>query len=281
MTQNKTTLTQNLNRTRSNPLHYFTACLLLISSASAWAIGPQVQGSTKIIGENTTIAVEPNLSNLDVMLRPYISAIGLISMNGGVCSGTHIGNGYVLTAGHCYIDKVTETPLKQTSCAGTKVYWGYRGSTPATAIVSGTSRCIQLLYAERSSKRDFAIFKVDIAPKATIPVSLSGSRPDSGTKITILGHPQGRPLAWSQYCKIQSSLGSRDLFSHQCDTEPGNSGSAVLALNSRGIPMVIGIHAAAAAEGYEYNIATYFSDAMRVLKSQGLTVTALLGSQLQ
>lgn len=223
---------------------------------------------SRIIGDNNLIKVKKDGSNVDSTLRSYLNAFGIISLGEGVCSGTHLGNGYVLTAGHCLLPEGEQGILTNKECSKVKVYWGYRGSPdtgspkPTVALVS---QCTQIVYAELSAQRDFAIFKVDKGPSVSLPISKSGSRASAGTKLTIFGYPQGRPLEWSQYCKLSSMPSNPSEFAHQCDTEPGNSGSSVLAINSAGKPMVVGIHDAG---NEEYNIATHFADAIKIMKAK-------------
>lgn len=223
---------------------------------------------SRIIGENNLIKVKKDGSNVDTTLRSYLNGFGIISLGEGVCSGTHLGNGYVLTAGHCLLPEGEQGTMMDKECSKIKVYWGYRGSPDTGSpkpTVSLVSQCTRIVYAELSKQRDFAIFKVDQGPSVSLPISKSGSRASSGTKLTIFGYPQGRPLEWSQYCKLTSYSSNPTQFVHQCDTEPGNSGSSVLAINSAGKPMVIGIHDAGTDE---YNIATHFADAIKTMKEK-------------
>ena len=236
---------------------------------------------SKIIGDNNLIKVKKDGSNVDANLRGYLDAFGIVSLGEGVCSGTHIGNGYVITAGHCILPEGQEGILTDKDCSKIKIYWGYRGSPDTGSpkpTVSLVSQCTKVVYAERSKDRDFAIFKVDQAPTVALPISKSGSRAAGGTKLTIFGYPQGRPLEWSQYCKLLALPSTPTEFAHQCDTEPGNSGSSVLAINSSGKPMVVGIHDAGLDE---YNMATHFADAMAAMKAKtGFDLVSATQSQL-
>lgn len=225
---------------------------------------------SKIIGDSSLVKVKVDGSNVDSNLRPYLNAFGIISLGNGICSGTHIGNGYVLTAGHCILPEGQTGVLADKDCSNIKVYWGYRGSPDtgnAKPVVALASQCTHVVYAERTNVRDFAIFKVDKAPSVSLPISRSGIHPAAGTKLTIFGYPQGRPLEWSQYCPLVNIDSLPSQFAYQCDTEPGNSGSSVLAVNSSGTPMVVGIHDAGLPTD-DYNIATQFSDAVAAVKAK-------------
>lgn len=260
--------------------------LLAANLATAGELSP-----SKIIGLNTMVAIKADGSNIDSNLRPSLDAFGIISIgSAGACSGTHIGNGYVLTAGHCFFDEtfIGTRILQNRTCENIKVFWGYRGS-PATGnpkpLVSLQSQCAKLIYAEQTQQRDFAIFRVDQAPKVAVGISTENRRTQSGTKLTMVGYPQGRPLEWSQYCPLQSvssaglsAIKGQSTFVYTCDTEPGNSGSAVLAIRSNGQPMVVGVHDGAAPMGIDFNYATYLYDIRSVLKSKGFDLVRAVSS---
>lgn len=178
------------------------------------------ESTEKIIGKNDLIPVLQDGANIPEKYSRMIDAFGKISMG---CTATHVGNGLVLTAGHCFEASARRSSK---SCDGVTVSWGYRKDKAPYLI----SKCVTVLAAELNDNRDYAIFKVDNAPVEKIDFDLQ-SRPKVGTALTIFGHPQARPLEWSQTCVLETSARGgwgTDQFSHQCDTEPGNSGSTVI-----------------------------------------------------
>jgi V8-like Glu-specific endopeptidase len=186
----------------------------------------------KIIGDNDLIPVVQDGANIPAKYRPLIDAFGEISMG---CTATHVGDGLVLTAGHCFEAPATRT--NNMPCDGTTVDWGVRKDKPKYL----TSNCQIVLAAEQSDKRDYAIFRVSPIPPVSVKLDFS-RRPAVGTPLTIFGHPQIRPLEWSQICSVQPASNGNfgvDQFSHQCDTEPGSSGSTILSDTSLA---VVGIH---------------------------------------
>jgi V8-like Glu-specific endopeptidase len=244
---------------------------------------------SKIIGIRPLVPVRADGSNLESVLRKTLDAFGLIAIgNAGSCSGTHLGNGYVLTAGHCFLEQAGVPVLANQACDNVKLYWGYRGS-PTTGspkpLITGSSKCMKLIYAELSPAMDFAIIQVDNPPKAAVKVAVESKRTKDDTKITIFGYPMGRPLEWSQYCSAKRSnsvaeppFSSESRLAYQCDTQPGNSGSSVIAINSAGEPKVVAVHDAAAPDPIQYNIGTYMYDIRQTLMKNGFDLARATGA---
>lgn len=191
-----------------------------------------VTNDKKIIGSNTMKPVDANMVGLPFKYREVAEAVGMMSMG---CTGTHIGNGLVVSAGHCF--DAAKIAKYRTGCEGVQVFWGVRhGKSP-----SGVSNCRQILVLETNNQKDYALFKVDVAPKAALKIKTQG-RPSFGTRVTIFSHPGRQPLMWSGTCEISRAVGygfSAQLIHHSCDTNPGSSGAAIVDVNSNEI---VGIH---------------------------------------
>jgi hypothetical protein len=201
----------------------------------------------KIIGTNELMPVIENGANIPAKYGPLINAFGLISMG---CTATHIGNGLAITAGHCFDARSKRGKLAD--CSKWEIKWGLRKDAEPYLV----TKCKSVLAYELNKDRDYAIFTVDQIPSAFVEVSLSAPA-KIGSTVTIFGHPQGRPLEWSQTCTLEdASKGDwgKNQFSHQCDTEPGNSGSTVLDDTSL---KVVGIHDGGRAP---WNYATFLLD---------------------
>jgi len=216
-----------------------TACVAIEQNegTSDDALGRVSDG--QIIGNNDLVVVVNDGANIPSKYKPLLDAFGRMSVG---CTATHVGNGIVLTAGHCFNlgAKVTNK-----ACSGT-VAWGRRADKTAYL----TSSCTTILAGEVSGGRDWAIFKVSPVPPVAVEVDLA--RAPAGTPLTIFGHPQGRPLEWSTTCSLISA-GSGGRFNHTCDTEPGNSGSTILDDTTL---KVVGIHDGAIGN---QNYGTYIS----------------------
>jgi V8-like Glu-specific endopeptidase len=198
--------------------------------------------TNKVIGSNELTPVNDDKMNIPETLRELPDAIGLLGIG---CTVTHIGDGLVLTAGHC----IPQEKRISDECLA-KVYpkmtirWNYRSGTTEFA----ESNCLRIVSTELSSSHDFALLRVDNPPKASVRVELN-ERPDAGEQITVFAHPRKRPLEWSQFCTLavlpkdhMTDLTPKDrksIFAHQCDTEQGSSGAAIFSANSL---KIIGVH---------------------------------------
>jgi V8-like Glu-specific endopeptidase len=74
---------------------------------------------------------------------------------------------------------------------------------------------------------------------------------------------------------VGKPFNSQSRVAYQCDTQPGNSGSSVIAFNSAGVPKVVAVHDAAAPDPIRYNIGTYMYDIRQVLKKDGVDLDKL------
>jgi V8-like Glu-specific endopeptidase len=71
---------------------------------------------------------------------------------------------------------------------------------------------------------------------------------------------------------------SESRLAYQCDTQPGNSGSSVIAINSAGQPKVVAVHDAAAPDPIQYNIGTYMFDIRQTLAKNGFDLARATGA---
>lgn len=215
----------------------------------------------KVIDENDLVVVNAEASNIPVRYKKIVNAFGTILMeekdeNGAVedsyfgCTGTHMGGGYVITAGHCVGANATLT--SQTGCAFieknpltlsnvelSEIQFGYRDQLAPFM----KSKCQEIIAAQKNDDEgiDFAIIRVSPYPEEFI-------LPDTtrhaiyGDTITIFSHPLGESLQWSKSCGNERVLNPdipSQFIHHQCDTKPSSSGAAILNVLSL---KIVGIH---------------------------------------
>lgn len=211
----------------------------------------------KIIGQNDLLRVVENGTKLlnqkgesvgmelPEQLRSKLDAFGHMSMG---CTATHIGGGIALSAGHCF-----RAPRERSStreCGSVTVKWGQRHDKREYLV----SKCVEVLAYQLNDDTDYAIFRVDSTPRIALEIDPTPVATD--TAVTIFGYPRGRPLEWSQTCRVRPAKSGNwgaDQFSHQCDTEPGSSGAVVISSQSG---KIVGIHDGGIAP---WNYATYIN----------------------
>jgi V8-like Glu-specific endopeptidase len=92
-----------------------------------------------------------------------------------------------------------------------------------------------------NSQVDFAIIRLDPAPQSHLDVEF-GDGNQVGRRITILSHPEGMPLHWSQGCGLlvpEHPKTAPERLHYECDTMGGSSGAPIFDLTSA---MVVGVH---------------------------------------
>ena len=97
-----------------------------------------------VLGVDDSVEVQVDGANLPTGLAAQMDAVGRVQ--GLACTGTHIGDRRVLTAGHC----VTANALDD--CGATAFEWGVRGDRPPRLV----GRCVRLLFVEFSDEVDLA-----------------------------------------------------------------------------------------------------------------------------
>lgn len=188
--------------------------------------------SSNIVGEVDFIGVNEEASNIPLKYRNTVEAIGRVSMS---CTATHIGRGYVISAGHCF--DATEKVERNKACQKIQVKWGFRGEQ----LHSLVSNCQKILVMQNKPGADYVLFQVEPFPDSYVPLE-TRHMSFNDTLVTLFSHPRSRPLQWSQYCKgqrLESPPRSSDFLYHQCDTNPGSSGAGIIQDSNL---RLIGIH---------------------------------------
>lgn len=201
---------------------------------------------SKIIGTDDLVEVTPTVDNVPA---PFAGIVDAIAITIG-CTATHIGDGILLTAGHCLaFDRFPRQ--EHQPCADIEVEFGRRqGHTPRV------TRCLEIVAAEFSDARDFAYLRIADPPIAVVPVRSSTTTSEAAA-LSVLSHPYGRPLSWSGFCAPMPDQGPEDerltRLRHDCDTLNGSSGAAILDATTG---EVVAVHGGAASGNLPWNYAT-------------------------
>jgi V8-like Glu-specific endopeptidase len=232
------------------------ASSLLVSSVSIFA----KPAAEKIIGDNDLVIVEKEGQNIPLRYQKMLNAFGVVQFQSkdqdGLtdsfygCTATHLGRGYVITAGHCVGAKselssqsdcsfMTKNPFETSTVVLNSVEFGYRDKLAPYM----KSQCTEIVAAMKDDENgfDFAILKVSPAPEEFILPDTT-RRSIIGDTVTIFSHPMGEVLQWSKTCGVERVLHPEipgSFIQHQCDTKPGSSGAVIInALSLK----IVGIH---------------------------------------
>jgi V8-like Glu-specific endopeptidase len=150
-----------------------------------------------------------------------------------ICSGFLIAPDTIVTAGHCY--KAQSTP--EEACKNYAWVFDYDMSSasdvPGRNIpVSNIYLCKEVIAAELSATRDFAVIKLNrpVVGRGALKIRTSGKISDS-TSLVVIGHPTGLPTKISAGGKVTRNT-EATTFATNLDTFHGNSGSAVFDANT-------------------------------------------------
>ena len=149
------------------------------------------------------------------------------------CTATHVGNGYVVTAGHCLADPTVTSD----ACSALQVEWDIRTSRQefpksqsANTLIGQCQEIVSWRFAVGdASTIDHAIFRVDKAPEMHVAIE---PKPQlmPGSLVHQFSHPGGVPLIWADDCKITDAL--FQYYQHDCWGASGSSGAALIDANT-------------------------------------------------
>ena len=204
----------------------FTLTFLVLSCGKENQTNSKLQ---EIIGENDLLPIN------DTSETEHITkAMGMMDIG---CTVTHIGQGFAITAGHCFYPFKFASEAIDEECASDKynIKWGVTVDNPGYL----ESSCVRIIHSEHNSLKDYALIIVDPIPDFQLTVN-TRYNPRKYQAITIFSFPQKRPLEWSGWCSIDDKIPSSEQhqFSYECDTQGGSSGAAVLNENLE----IVGIH---------------------------------------
>lgn len=190
--------------------------------------------STVAIVSSTELRSTDGSSTL--MTIPYNETLALCSTErfltqptAGRCSGFLVSPDLVLTAGHCMSDDV--------ACSGSRIIFGFALLTPTQTQWNIPSediyQCQEIVHTvtDPQSDKDFAVIRLDRAVTNHTPLRVrTEGEPAVGDSVMVMGHPMGLPLKIAGNAHVRS-VGQTQFVSN-LDTFEGNSGSAVLNVNT-------------------------------------------------
>ncbi|AGH95781.1 trypsin-like serine peptidase [Pseudobdellovibrio exovorus] len=231
-----------------------TALITLVSVTASAQINPDL--FEKIIDKNDLVMVDAEATNVPRSFAALVDAFGYIDIG---CTATHIGHGYVLTAGHCFWANLQ---LKENQdCSDVSISWGFRQGKEPYMV----SKCesIVAMQDNESLGSDFAIMKVSPVPPVKVDLERR-RRIIAGNRVTAFSHADDQPLQWSKYCFVQPESAynqflPKKAIQHKCDTNPSSSGAVLIDVFTK---KIVGIHnGGVLIPGPAMNYGTHISEA--------------------
>lgn len=175
------------------------------------------------------------------------------------CTATHVGEGLVLTSGHCFLGSL--------ACNGARVSFGLPNEQPREA------RCLRVLQNQAAGsayglpRRDYALFQIDEIPAEFVSLS-QHEAPDLNPKLFMLGFPRLKKprntnlMMLAEGCSL-TDLTGKDLFNrnrgratvlHNCSAIAGMHGA--LLYNTISVRPVA-LHQAGSLEPIQNDLSTF------------------------
>ena len=196
--------------------------ILLILTVAAGCGQERDSKMFKIIGKNNLMPVPDNFK--------YIPAIGEM---GNKCTVSHLGDGYVLTSGHC-LGGPTRGLVFDKSCTSPKfeIVWGRTDFNPKGIL---KSKCKRIIARQYNRRQDYGLLKIR-APYPKREFTYKSTYNARGL-VEVISHPNGKPMRTSGRCPAYTSPESNRIL-YSCDTQQGSSGAPILDKNYQ----IIGVH---------------------------------------
>lgn len=140
------------------------------------------------------------------------------------CSGSLVGDQYILTAGHC-VNSLED-------CHSFMWVFGYANSTAEqnsyTIPKTDVYKCTEII-ERQGSYNDYALIKLDrpVTGREPLKYRTEGKIADN-TGLVVIGHPTGLPAKVADGANVREGANNDAwFFQTNLDTFTGNSGSAV------------------------------------------------------
>lgn len=243
--------------------------LLLCSILSACAPGTNSgTAEQSVLGSDDRVVVARDLSNLPRALQAHAGSVGRIlsyssrtylalkegrsnvTLRYQNCSVAHIGQGLIITAGHCFNIAPMSEPKRNVEC-GDKILgveWGHLPPLVDNYRPANLSRCEKIVFMDNQLSRgiDVAILKVANPPSRALAISESNM--SQGESLSSMGYPGDfqSQLTYSGPCR---AIGNRrsgaspdaiEMAGINCDSSVGQSGSSIFAMRG-GTLKIVGI----------------------------------------
>lgn len=172
--------------------------------------------------------------------------VGVLSMDGGVCTGALIAPDLVLTAAHCVADYERKTVMKPSQI---KFFAGLR-DRKATAVRRATRVSIHPGYFAAKGGYSEARIKTDVAQiRLDAPIAATDAQvyrisftPDIGSRIALVGYSGDRLGRVSVQAPCRLLERKTEFLRSSCLSEPGASGSPIFEIRGNGDAHIVALN---------------------------------------
>ena len=123
------------------------------------------------------------------------NSIGHIALG---CTATHIGDGLVITAGHCITDLTCEDEKYD-------ITWNFRSNNFDGQLVS---KCAKIVVSENHFNGDYAVLRYETYPEQSLKIDLD-QQLQYGDKLTIFLTPTTEPYLGQSGVNMKAFLKTR------------------------------------------------------------------------
>lgn len=147
------------------------------------------------------------------------------------CSGFLVGPDLLVTAGHCGTNTGEVRNTSDNYCEAYTWLFDFTVGTNVDRVPNkNIYKCKEMIYAvqveEDGHTYDFALIRLDRVATDRTPLKLATQSVALGDAVTMLGHPMGLPLKYTNNAAVFEPNAGRSFLSN-LDAFAGNSGSPV------------------------------------------------------
>lgn len=166
---------------------------------------------------------------------PFCDDVKFISQPSAAdCTGFYLGNGLMMTAGHCVSDQYGEVRNSVTKkCAEHSWLLNFHAQniSPDGSVGFHTAdrfTCQEVVSASYNAKIDYAIIRISGALDSLTALTLNPQQNlERGLKVSMAGFPAGLPAKYTDQATVFYSSAGQSFFKTDLDAFFGNSGSPV------------------------------------------------------
>lgn len=155
----------------------------------------------------------------------------------GRCTVTHIGRGFFITAGHCFLETSGRRGQETDICGYVIEMW--KGNKP---IPVDACRVASFAFTDDEDIAVLSVQKSHVPEQNFAPdYTFDWSKVQGARWVRMFGYANHK-MKFQRFCEAQRDPSNPHRILHTCDTDPGDSGSALIDVTTG---RIIAVHAGA------------------------------------